>query len=112
MNKALVSMAAALVGVLPGFFLVFHSVFADSSSTSERLVALLLIAAAYGLLGAVFGFFAGSWRVGVWLAFPALVMVALYSLKEYQHLLLHVATGAVTLAAACGGARAGAHLRR
>lgn len=98
--------------MLPAFFLVFQSVFTDSASASERLVSLLIIAAAYGLLGGVFGFFARSCRAGLWLGAPAVVLIALYTVREPQQLLLHLSTVAVALVAGCGGAEAGARVRK
>ncbi|HWI53173.1 MAG TPA: hypothetical protein VNT01_13615 [Symbiobacteriaceae bacterium] len=114
MNKVLGHIGAAVAGVLPAFFLVFQSVFTDSSSAGERTVALGLIALVYGLLGALFGYFTRSWQSGLWLGVPAVMLVGLYSVREPQQLLLHVATVAVALLAGWAGARltAGAGRRR
>jgi len=111
-NKILGHIGAAAAGLLPAFFLVFQSVFTDSSSMRERAVALGLIALVYSLLGALFGYFTRSWQSGLWLSVPAVMLVGLYSVREPQQLLLHVATVAVALVAGWGGARLAAGRRR
>lgn len=112
MNKAMVSGAAVVVGILPAFFLVFQSLFTDAGALGERLLSLLLIGLVYGLLGAMFGYLARSWQAGLWLGVPAAALVGLYTLRESQQILLHLLVLALTLAAGYGGARAGASAAR
>lgn len=99
-------------GVLPGFFLVFNAVFSDGGGPRERVLSFLLIAAGYALLGVVCGALLRTWRAGLWLSVAAVIIIALYSAREHDRLLLHAAVVAVAVAAACGGAWGGARVRR
>jgi hypothetical protein len=98
-------------GVLPGFFLVFNAVFSDGGGPGERVLSFVLIAVGYALLGGVSGALLRTWRAGLWLSTAAVVLIALYSVREHDRLLLHAAVVAVAVAAACGGAFAGARVR-
>lgn len=99
-------------GVLPGFFLAFNAVFSDSGGPGERTLSFVLIAGGYALLGGVFGALLRTWRARVWLSAAAVVIIALYSAREHDSLLLHAAVVAVAVAFALGGAWGGARLRR
>lgn len=114
MKKALGVILALVLGFLPGFFIVFNSVFSDSNGAmSERLVTFFLTGAAFGLLGLVFGFLAPkeSWRWGLWLSFPALLILVLFSVGERQNILLQLFYLVLTIASACLSAYAGMLLR-
>ncbi|MSQ12615.1 MAG: hypothetical protein EXR47_00415 [Dehalococcoidia bacterium] len=66
---------------------------------------------AYALLGVVCGALLRTWRAGLWLSAPALVMIVLYSFREHNRLWLHAAVVAVAVAFALGGAWGGAKVR-
>lgn len=96
-----------IIGVLPGYFVIFNSIFTDSSgSVSERLLTFLLAVVSYGIPGAILGFMgpATSWRWGVWLTLPALAIVLLYSFREPALMLLNFSY--IILAFASGAAAA------
>ncbi len=111
MKEVIALGVTTLVGIFPAFFFVFASVFTDGGSTGERAVSFLLIAGAYLLLGLASGAAVRSWKAGVWLSAPAVVMIVLYSVREYDRLLLHAAVVAVAIAFALGGAWGGAWVR-
>ncbi|HWI60489.1 MAG TPA: hypothetical protein VNT75_01480 [Symbiobacteriaceae bacterium] len=111
MKKALLHGAAVLVGLLPGFFLALNTVFSDTGSGGEYLLALVILALVYGVLGGIFGYFSRAWQSGLWLGLPAVALVALYTVSEGQLPLINVAVVAVTLLAGCGGAHAAARIR-
>lgn len=101
----------AAAGVLPGFFLVFNAVFSDGGGPGERVLSFVLIAGGYALPGGVCGALLRTWRAGLWLSAGAVAIIALYSVREHDRLMLHAAVVAVAVAAACGGAFAGARVR-
>lgn len=85
MRKVIIALAALIVGVIPGFFIVFNSVFSDSNgSVVERLFTFLLVFVAYASLSFIFGLFdkRKSWMTWVSLSASAIVILALYSFKE------------------------------
>lgn len=100
---------AVLAGAPPAFFLVFNAVFADGGSILERLLSFGLVVAAYGILGLVFGFVwpRASWRWGIWISIPALIILGWYSSRETERLLLHFLYLVATVAPACLAAFAG-----
>jgi hypothetical protein len=106
-------LAALLAGAIPGFLLVFNSVFSDGGSAGERLVTFVLTAAAYALLGLLFGYAAPGrgWRWGVWIALPALLILALYGLREPGVLLLGLGYLLLALGAGCWASGAAAGMR-
>jgi len=101
----------AALGVLPAFFLVFNVVFSDGGGSAEISLAIILIGAVYLLFGGLAGFWTGSWRSGLWLGAPALLIIALYSVRENHRLLLHAVVVTAALGPACLGAYAGGRLK-
>ncbi len=100
-----------ILGILPGYFVVFNSVFTDpGGSVSERLLTFLLTAVTYGIPGAILGYIgpATSWRWGIWLTIPALIIVLLYSFREPGLFLLNFAYILLAFASAAGSAYYGA----
>lgn len=105
---------AIVTGILPAFFIVFNSVFSDSSGAlGERLFTFLLTAAAYGILGFLFGYFSpsSSVRSGIALSAPAVLILILYTFKEPQTALLSIAYLVVTVITACAASSLGAYFR-
>jgi chromate transport protein ChrA len=85
MRNVIIAIFAFIVGLIPGFFIVFNSVFSDSSgSLNERLFTFLLVIVAYVILGFIFGFIEKrkSWLLWVSLSAPAVIILVLYSFKE------------------------------
>ena len=61
MKRLMVTIFAFIVGLIPGFFIVFNSVFSDSNgSFNERLFTFLLVIVVYVILGLIFGFIENS----------------------------------------------------
>ena len=85
MKKIIIATIAFIVGLLPGFFVVFNAIFSDSSgSLNERLITFLLVIVAYAILGFIFGYIEKnkSWLPWVSLSAPAVIILVLYSFKE------------------------------
>lgn len=113
LKKFLWPLSELVVGILPGFFLVFNFMFSDVSSTRERLVSFLLVAAVYLLLGALWGFTGAHYRCGgLWLGLPALFFALLYSLREADLIAMNLLYAVSSLASGAAGYRAGKHLSR
>lgn len=110
MKKILWYFIAFLLGVLPGFFIVFNSVFSDPSGNfSERLVTYLLVIVFFGVLG----FLLGRTRenpliLGVMLSLFTLVLLVFYLFKEPGSWLLILTYGVLTLGSSYFGAKWGA----
>ena len=99
MKKSLWIALAIIIGILPGFFLVFNFMFSDIISLNERILSFLIVIAAYLILGAAFGL-AGSdisWRWGIWLSLPAIIIASIYSFSEAGTLALNLAYSASAL---------------
>lgn len=114
MRKALVRILAIIIGLIPGFFIVFNSVFSDSNgSKGEWVTIVILIVASYGIPGLIFGYLSPkySWRWGIWINIPAIVILTLYSFKEPNIILLSLFDLILTLLSACGASFLGAKLR-
>jgi len=82
-------------------------VFSDGGNPSEYYVAIVLISAVYLTFGAVAGFWAVSWRAGLWLTAPAVFIIVFYSLRENHRLLLHLAVIGAAVGPGLLGAYAG-----
>jgi hypothetical protein len=104
--------AAVVLGAFPAFFVVFNAIFSDGSSTIERIATFVLTTVAYGILGLAFGYFssADAWVLGLWISFPAIVIVLWYSARETGRLLLHLSYLVLAAGSAYLGARAGSWL--
>jgi lipoprotein signal peptidase len=111
--RLLVYVAAVGVGAFPAFFVVFNAIFSDGGSPIERIATFVLTIVAYWVLGAAFGLFSSAawWVLGFWISFPAIVIVALYSMRERERLFLHWFYLVLAVGAASLGARAGAWFR-
>jgi hypothetical protein len=106
---------ALIIGFVLGVFIVFNAVFSDSnSSASERAMTFLLVIAAYGVTGGLFGYLgtARSWQWGIWLSAPAVLILVWYSFSEQHLIILNLAYIALTLASACAAAYYGKRLKR
>ncbi len=105
--------AAVCIGAFPAFFVVFNAIFSDGGSTAERIVTFILTILSYGIFGMAFGFFssAAPWKLGFWISFPAIVIVAGYSARETGRLFLHLSYPVLAVGAASLGAYAGSRQR-
>ncbi|HYF76521.1 MAG TPA: hypothetical protein VD973_05295 [Symbiobacteriaceae bacterium] len=92
-----------LAGAVTGFFLAGPVVFADGAM-GERAAALGLAAVVYLVLGALVGWWLRTWRAGIWLAAPG--MIVALALGEAWAVI--GATMGVVLISAAGGAWLGA----
>lgn len=85
MKRILVYLAAFLIGILPGFFIVFNSVFTDSNGNiGERFFTFLLVIVIFGVLGYLFGRLSSekSITLGIMLSLPSIILLVLYLFKE------------------------------
>lgn len=73
MQRAIRVGVTFLVGAVVGFFLAGPVVFADSTM-SERVSVLGVAAVIYLLLGAGAGWWLRTWRAGIWLASPSMIV--------------------------------------
>jgi hypothetical protein len=106
---------ALIIGLVLGVFIVFNAVFSDSNgSVSERAMTFLIVIAAYGVIGGLFGYIgpARSWKWGAWLSAPAILILVWYSFTEQHLIMLNLAFMAVTLTTACSAAYYGKLLKR
>jgi hypothetical protein len=110
MKKYLWSIAEFIIGILPGFFLVFNFMFTDVASISERAFSFLLVLVAYLVLGTAFGLSGINMRLGgIWLSLPALIFVFLYSFKETDSIIINLLYAATALIFSLTGYRFGAN---
>lgn len=103
MKRITIYFLVLILGILPGYFVIFNSVFTDTSgSISERLLTFLLVVICYSIPGAVLGYIgpATSWKWSIWLTIPAFLIILLYSFKEPDLLVLNF--GYILLAFASG----------
>jgi len=99
LKKSLWIALALIIGILPGFFLVFNFMFSDIISLNERILSFLIVIAAYLILGAAFGL-AGSdigWKWGIWISLPAVIIALAYSFSEAGTLAINLAYSASAL---------------
>lgn len=111
--RAVQAFAAVLIGVLPGFFIVFNAVFTDATSIWQHLISFLLIIAVYGVLGCILGYAMPEGRkaLAIALALPGVAFLTLYTFHEYENILLHVFVFLLTGASAYVGAELGASIK-
>ena len=86
MRKLLGYMLALAAGALAGFFIVFNSVFSDSSGSSgERIFTYVLVAAAYGIIGFASGMLVPrqSMLLSILACLPAAVILLWYTAREH-----------------------------
>ncbi|MDW7649909.1 MAG: hypothetical protein SCK29_08760 [Bacillota bacterium] len=106
LSRLISNLAALTVGLFFGFFLVLNAIFSDIFSLGERLLTFALVLIIYSLAGFIWGYFypGKSWRWSYWLAGPAVLFVLVFSLSEYERLLLHLFYLILTVGSAGGGA--------
>lgn len=103
------SVAEFVVGILPGFFLVFNFMFSDVISIRERAFSFLLVAVTYLVLGTAFGLAGHAMGPGgIWLSLPALFLALLYSSREAGLAIMNSAYAFAALATSIAGYRIGA----
>ena len=115
MRKAIITILAFMVGLIPGIFIVFNSVFSDSSgSLNERLFTFLLVIVVYVILGFIFGFIEKSKSRIAWvsLSLPAVIILVLYSFKESTLLGLNILYACLTVGSSWVGYTARERLRK
>jgi hypothetical protein len=94
------------IGIIPAFFIVYNSVFSDSSGgISERLFSFLLVILVYGVLGFIFGRFIKEKPImmGILLSLPSIIILLLYLIKEPGIASLLVLYLVLTVVASCIG---------
>ncbi len=113
MRKFVWSVAELLIGILPGFFLVFNFMFTDVTSVYERVFSFLLVAVTYLVLGTAFGLAAyAAVMPGIWLSLPALFFVLVYSFKETDSAVINILYAATALVFSLLGSRLGTRLSK
>lgn len=115
MVKAIITILAFMVGIIPGFLIVFNSVFTDSSGNlNERLFTFLLVTVVYAILGFIFGLIekSKSWVVWFSLSMPAVIILVLYSFRESTLLGLNIFYACLTLGSSWLGSYVSERLRK
>ncbi|MGI1660059.1 MAG: DUF6954 family protein [Desulfitobacterium sp.] len=109
MKKLLWYLIAFLLGILPGFFIVFNSVFSDpSGNISERLVTYLLVIVSFGVLGLLLGRTRENPLImGTMLSLFSIILLVFYLFKEPGSLLMILSYLVLTFASAYLGAKWG-----
>lgn len=100
MRKIIIAILAFIVGLIPGFFIVFNSVFSDSNgSLNERLFTFLLVIVVYVILGFIFGVIekSNSWITWASLSLAAIIILVLYSFKETTLIGLNILYACLTV---------------
>lgn len=112
MKKYLWPAAAFIIGMLPGFFLVFNFMFTDIISLYERVYSLLIVTATYLILGIAFGLANRGSRYtgGIWLSLPALILALIYSFKEINAFAVNLLYSSAAFGSSLLGFYAGAKL--
>ena len=114
MRKAII-IVGFVIGVLPGFFIVFNSVFSDSSgSLYERIFTFMLVIVVYAILGFVFSFIEKrkSRLMGVSLSLPAVIFLILYSFSETTLIGLNILYACLTVGSCWLGSYVREYLRK
>lgn len=112
MKRILVFLSAFIVGILPGFFIVFNSVFTDSNgSIWERIVTFMLVIVVFSVLGFFFGRLSKekSIMLGIMLSLPSMILLMLYLIKVpslWGFILIYLV---LTIGTSCFGSTLGAH---
>jgi hypothetical protein len=104
---------AVLLGLPLAFFFAFNAVFSDGP-LGQRLAAFGLTAGAFFVAAGFLAFFAGARRawLATCLAAPAIVILALYTLRETQNWALHLLDAACVAGGSAAGVWVGRRLRR
>ena len=110
-RRVVPALIALMVGIIPAFFGVGPTVFADGP-WSERRITILIVLLVYGVLGLLGGRLFSAWAWGVWLSIPAIAIVLLLFFAEspllamlYLALIVAVASAGSALGAARGRAK-------
>lgn len=109
MQKKLWYLLSVLLGILPGFFIVFNSVFSDpSGKISERVFTYLLVIMVFGVLG----FLLGRTRLNplllsLALSFFSILILVLYLSREPGAMLLILTYLVLTFGSSYLGAKMG-----
>lgn len=113
MKKYLWSIAEFIIGILPGFFLVFNFMFTDIISVNERAFSFLVVAVTYLILGAAFGLAGADIKSeGIWLALPAILFAVLYSFSEVATIVMNLLYTSAVLVFSITGFSLGAKLSK
>jgi hypothetical protein len=115
MGSVIVAILAMLIGIIPGFFIVFNSVFSDSNgSFGERAFTFLLVLLSYGLLGFLLGRLTKIKPIilCICLSAPAIIILVLYSFKEPGVIWLNLVYTAIVLVSSWFGGYLGDTLRK
>jgi DMSO reductase anchor subunit len=115
LKSILIHLSAFIIGVLPGFFIVFNSIYSDANgSIWERLFTFILVFITYSILGFVFGRLSrkNPISLGIALSLPSSLLLILYLFKEPQLvgiilLYLALSTGASCLGSILGSRNKG-----
>lgn len=107
-------MGAFVIGVIPAFFIVLHSIFSDGESFTERLLTFAYVILVYGVLGIIFGIIwpRMAWKWGIPLSISAIALVLLYTINEPFGLALNVVYLVLTFSAAGLGGCLGYLIRK
>jgi hypothetical protein len=113
-NRIAARILAIAAGALLGFFGSLNSIFSDGGS-SERTMAILLVAAAYGVVTLVCALLdrGSGWTLALWVWAPGVLFVAAYVLLgEWSATGWALFVMAMTLGTSVVGAIAGGTLAR
>lgn len=105
---------AFLIGLIPGFFVVFNSIFSDVTSLSQRILTIATVTAVYATLGFFFGYIGPGtrWAWGIPLSLPAIMILLLYTFSEPENWLLHLFFAVLAAAASSMSANVAAGLKK
>jgi len=90
MKKILWYVLAFILGILPGFFIVYNSIFSDSNGNLlERLFTYMLVIVIFGLLGLLMGRTGqNSLLLALALSLFSILLLVFYLGKEPESLML------------------------
>lgn len=115
--KAKIAIQAALValfGAVLAFFVALNAVFSDAFGVAAYVGLMFYVLGTYAAVGFLFGAFApargATW--GMWLAVPALLVLALYTFAEPGGAFWHVVVLVLAVIGGSLGAGIGAGIRR
>jgi len=100
-----------VVGLVLAVIPVFDVIFTDKHSRSDYAVGLVLVGAAFLIVGGTAAVLTRSWRLPFWLTPPPILVLVAYSRTEPQQIPYHAAVLAALLAGTATGAVVAARLR-
>jgi hypothetical protein len=115
MRSTIIAVLAFMVGLIPGFFIVFNSVFSDSNGAfNERVFTFILTVVIYAILGFMFAFIKTSkpWLCWICLSLPGIIILVIYSFKETTNLGLNFLYACLTVVSAWAGSYLRQRLRK